>query len=194
LACIQPLITSVLCADTAEVGVAEWIRAALLLGEMIAVDPVSVLGAMNRLDADGATLFFSLNSAPNSAFTTVLHKVPSQWKMDDAITFSACISLFPFHFNCGCTAFLEDIETKEVQWVTQMLAAPYFSHNADPPERFVPGMLTPRGQPLVQPYNHHTTTMQSTKDWPPSSITLVSRDSNSGGAGGPPDPLGLASA
>lgn len=139
VACVKPLIATVLCADVVEVDVVEWQRAALLLGEIIALDPTEIARAMNRWD-DGAKspLLFTLDRAPTSAFAAVLNKEASQFTSQDSVTFACATQLYLPPFMVGCTHMIEEIEATEAAWFMEgFLVCPFFPHNCDPTDRFL---------------------------------------------------------
>jgi hypothetical protein len=86
VACVEPLIVSVLCAPASRVGEAEWVRASLLLYEMCKVNLVAVSAELFRKTAaGGGPLFFTVWAAPGTALAAVVAKAPGEWGRADAI-------------------------------------------------------------------------------------------------------------
>jgi hypothetical protein len=86
VACVQPLIVSVLCAPAAKVGAEEWRRASLLLYEMVKLDDMAVSAEMMRPNDAGHLQLYTVWTQPGNVFAEMLAKDPSQWDHDDAMT------------------------------------------------------------------------------------------------------------
>lgn len=86
VACVQPLIVSVLCAPASKVEAEEWRRTSLLLYEMVKVDDMAVSAEMMRPDDEGHLQLYRVWTQPGTVLAEMLAKDPSQWDRDDALT------------------------------------------------------------------------------------------------------------
>jgi hypothetical protein len=137
VACVKPLVESVLCAPAARVGEAEWVRASLLLYEMCKADNLLVCAELWRKNDTGDLLIFTIWSAPETAFAAMLAK--EHWTRDDAVLAAAHYSwvLPPLagspHQICSIAG------VGEIEWVIAMVATnPIIGANPQPEDRFIP--------------------------------------------------------
>ena len=142
VACVEPL-AGLLCADAADVGVAEWQRVAMLLSELVALapDPMAVVGALHRPDEAGVPLFFSVLGAPSSVFGAAVRTEPGEWTSVDAVTLACHAQLMMWIFMFGGDRITADIETTGLVWVSAFLKYPILTSVAEPPTRFLPMAL-----------------------------------------------------
>jgi hypothetical protein len=143
VACVQPLIESVLCMPASVVGADEWQRVALLLYEMGKLDVLAVFSAMLRKDEEGTFLIIKIYMAPDSALGSMVTTEPSSWTREDAITIGTLLAC-----NClpadtvGWTAVVEAAGVDEQEYIAPFLAENPFvvtGHRVpDPVDRFCP--------------------------------------------------------
>jgi hypothetical protein len=143
VACVKPLIVSVLCAPASRVGVAEWRRACLLLYAMAPVD-IAVAAEMVRKDADGNFYVHTVWTAPDSVFAAMLAKEPSEWTREDAITASANMALHVPAWSTGWTALMTETRECGMNGDVGMAAEMYGAYvatspyeNAEPSDRYL---------------------------------------------------------
>jgi len=83
VACVKPLIVSVLLAPAAKIGQEEWTRASLLLYTMSKVnqcrDMVAVVAEANRNDENGFPLYLNTWTSKTNILAVVLAKDASEW-------------------------------------------------------------------------------------------------------------------
>ena len=151
---VRPLIASVLCAPASRVGAVEWRRASLLLYAMGKADQLAVAAEMNcaaaappgsAQDAEAAVIDAAATTwvAPDTVFTTMLAKEPSQWTREDALTASANICPWIFRWNEGNTKVCTANGIDEMEWYgAWMQFMPYLPNAIEqrfssPPDRYV---------------------------------------------------------
>ena len=96
---VKPLIADVLCADASRVGVKEWQRAALVLGEMCELHPPRILGAAHCKDTLN---FFSIWTTPGTVFDQMVNK-KDEFTPEDALTAACCVAMYPPMWTYGAT-------------------------------------------------------------------------------------------
>ncbi len=149
--CVRPVITEVLCAPASRVGVAEYIRAALLLYEMAKIDMVVICGEAHRKDERGVPLCIQILTAPDTVFAEVLAKEPRTFTKGDAVVAAAGFAYQVVCWAVGITPVLAYAKVDEAEWFAVLLAgSPYHGEHpapsgvpvrelcADPPDRFTP--------------------------------------------------------
>eukprot|EP01043_Picozoa_sp_COSAG02_P026255 COSAG02_NODE_1506_length_12232_cov_420.616088_18_plen_396_part_00 len=89
VACVRPLIADVLCAPASKVGRQEYVRASVLVYEMLKVDMMAVVAEAWRKDDEGATPFLNTWTAPDTVLASMLAMEPCEWTRDDALVTAA---------------------------------------------------------------------------------------------------------
>jgi hypothetical protein len=143
VACVRPLVESVLCAPASKVGEAEYRRAAVLLYEMCKVDMVAVVAETYRKDDEGVILWIKTYTAPDTVFAAMVAKDPRAWTRDDAIT--AAVHSVQWGVTCavGCTAVFAEAGLDEMEFIgAWMVDCPFHGANPQPQDRYLPlGLL-----------------------------------------------------
>jgi hypothetical protein len=143
IACVKPMVESVLCAPASRVGEAEWVRASILLYEMCKADMVLVCAETHRKTADGIPLYFSIFTAPGTVFAQMLAKEPGEWTRDDALLAAANHSVSAATWAPGYKAVLKEAGWGEVEWVQDAFVSihPLLGENPQPADRYSQLML-----------------------------------------------------
>lgn len=140
----KAILVSVLRAPQARVGVAEWQRAALLLGEMAREQPFAVCGEMVRHDSHGVPQILSIYAAPDTVYTAMLAKEPSAWTREDAVTEACHETAWPPIMATGLSAVMETVGlTDGMQgWLDPcMELVPFPPKQPKQPDHFLPLMM-----------------------------------------------------
>ena len=139
VACVKPLIVSVLSAPASKIGQAEWTRAMLLLYEMSKLDMIAVKAEASRKDESGVSLFFSTWSSPDNAFATMLAKAPGDWTRADAIMVSALHGVWTVVWTVGASAMCAAAGLDETEWFPGFTEShPLVGDNPQPDDRYLP--------------------------------------------------------
>jgi hypothetical protein len=114
VACVKPLIDSVLCAPASRVGVVEWRRASLLLYEM-SKHHFAVSAEMHRKNDEGKLHIHTIWTAPGTIFAEMIAKEPGAWDRDDAITAAASTAVHVATWAVGVTAVVAEAGVDEIR-------------------------------------------------------------------------------
>ncbi len=142
IACVKPLIVSVLCAPASRVDEAEWVRASVLLYEMCKADMVMVCAETHRKTAAGIPLYFSIFAAPDTVFANTLAKEPDGWTRGDAVVVAANHSVSAATWAPGYHCVLREAEWDEGEWMSTFNSIhPLGGDNPQPADRYSQLML-----------------------------------------------------
>jgi hypothetical protein len=141
VACVEPIIASVLLAPASKLGRAEWTRASLLLFEMAKLDLLAV-GAelLRRKDDQGVPLFLGTWSSETNLLAEILAKSPREWTREDAI--AVALNHGTWHvilWVTGGTAVCAAAEMDEGTFF-QMYStrSPFIMDSPQPEDRYAP--------------------------------------------------------
>ena len=125
----KALITAVLCAPTTRVGVAEFRRAGLLLGEMSAQHPLAVVAEMARPGTSGMPRFFEVWDADGGVFAELL--AASDFTREEAITV-ACSEVAWVTMHTGMADMMSYAGLRDNDFMEPWMAhCPYINKLAD---------------------------------------------------------------
>ena len=142
-ACVQPLIGSVLCASVEKTEVEEWMRASLLLAELVTLAPITC-GRKLYPNGEGVPGFFSMFSATDNVFVRMIDKDPSDWGEQDAAIVACAMASWCPQCTVGGTAILAGAGGDACPWQTEQefmnnyLRLAFVGNNPQPSNRFVP--------------------------------------------------------
>ena len=142
VACVRPLVVSVLCSPASRVGEAEYRRAALLLYEMAKAPSsaemmVAVVAEGYRRDDDGRGLFHATWTAPDTVFAAFVTKDPSAWTRDDAIIAAANHAVFGAAWSPGYAAVSAEAGWEEMEFLGDFMGnCPWMNGKYGPSERY----------------------------------------------------------
>eukprot|EP01043_Picozoa_sp_COSAG02_P050300 COSAG02_NODE_5156_length_4583_cov_2.229706_2_plen_530_part_00 len=135
VACVEPLISSVLCAPASRVGADEWMRASLLLYEVGKCDVFAVGAALYRKNDEGLHLLFSAFAAPDTALAAMLAK--DEWTRDDAVL--AALSTAPHSPTVArCHAVCMEGGIDEMEWMSSWATTVPYHSDSVPADRYEP--------------------------------------------------------
>ena len=139
VACVKPLIVSVLCAPASRIAATEWRRASLLLYELCKLDFITVCGEMARKDETGVPLWIRIDTAPNTVFAAMIAKAPSEGTRDDAST--AAVGAAPIlpMLVPGADAVMAEAGGRTIEFMGMWFTvSPYLADNPQPADRYLP--------------------------------------------------------
>eukprot|EP01048_Picozoa_sp_COSAG05_P002803 COSAG05_NODE_122_length_17611_cov_47.044655_1_plen_598_part_00 len=138
VACVGPLIESVLCAPASRIGEAEYLRASVLLYDMCKLDTPMVSAETLRKDADGVIPMIKILTTPGTVLSVSLAKDPNEWTRSDAILAAVSAGWMPM-WALGGTAVFTAAGIDEMEILDRFsTTAPYFGEQPQPADRYVP--------------------------------------------------------
>ena len=139
VACVGPLIGSVLCAPASRIGEAEYLRASVLLYDMCKLDTLMVSAETLRKDADGVIPMLKILTAPGTVLSVSLAKDPNEWTRSDALLAAVSAAGWMPMWALGGTAVFTAAGMGDMELLGAfMTTVPYFGEQPQPADRYVP--------------------------------------------------------